>query len=205
MRDLIRRILKEEIQNIDGFQEIYLPNGFYDLLLIEGKATVKIPEGLEKKLLNYIAEKYNWPPNVNKMWCSDIKEKKTKEKNIVIKSCNKVFEFELSDHWLQRLFREDEPIHRKDGKHQNKNIKNPGIKEGIDLFFKKRERINDHIDNAVNWQPKQVKYILLSEDDYQEIIILRKEKAGNYLVRFITQIKGERFFDTPELKKTTHL
>ena len=52
MRDLIRRILKEEIQNIDGFQEIYLPNGFYDLLLIEGKATVKIPEGLEKKLLN---------------------------------------------------------------------------------------------------------------------------------------------------------
>jgi hypothetical protein len=46
---------------------------------------------------------------------------------------------------------------------------------------------------------------LLSEDDYQEIIILTKEKTGNYLVKFITQIKGERFFDTPELKKTTYL
>jgi hypothetical protein len=205
MKSLIRKILKEEVGNVDGFQEIYLPNGFYDLLLIEGKATIELPKGLEKKLLDYISKKYNWPPDVDKKWCSDIKEKETKDNNVIIKSCNKIFEFILSTHWLQRLFREDEPVHKKGGRFEKRKIVNPGIKEGIDLFFKKRERINEYINNAVNWQPNEVKYILLSEDDYQEIITLKKEKTGNYLAKFITQIKGERFFDTPELKKTTYL
>jgi hypothetical protein len=103
------------------------------------------------------------------------------------------------------LFRETEPEYRKGGKWENKRIKNPGTKEGIDLFFKSKEKINDFIDNSQNWLSNERKYILLSKNDYYQIIGIVKERKGEFNIEFITQIKGERFFDTPELKKTLHI
>jgi hypothetical protein len=208
MRDLIRRILKEHVnKETITLEEINLPDGFLDILIIEGKATTPIPSGLEKELMSYISKKYNWPPSVNNKWCSDIKEKENKDDKTIIKSCNKVFEFELSNHWLRRLFRKNEPEYKKNGRFEGKSIENPNKTEGIDIFFNSKDKINDFIDNSGGWQPMTEKFILLTNKSnmYQVIISLRKEKKSNYLAKFITQIKGEKFFDTPELKKSIRL
>jgi hypothetical protein len=208
MKDLIRNILKEEVENNKiVLEEIFLSKDFFDLLLIEGRATTPIPKGLEGELTKYISKKFNWPPNIDKKWCSDIKEKENKENKIIIKSCNKIFDFELTNHWLRRLFRADEPEYQLGGKFSHKNISNPGKKEGIDLFFDNKNKINEFIDNVASWNPMTEKFILLTNTTnmYQVIISIRKEKKSNYLAKFITQIKGEKFFDTPELKQTTRL
>jgi hypothetical protein len=206
VKELIRTILKEYIEKDNIIlEEIFLPEDFFDFVLNEGKTTIEIPRGLEKTLNNHIKEKFNWPPNVNSVWCSDIREKENLEKNITVRSCNKKFTFDISKHWLKRLFRADEPEHKKGGKWENKKIKNPETKEGIDLFFSSKEKINDFIVNSKNWLTNERKYVLLSKNDYSQIIGIIKEKKGEFKIEFITQIKGERFFDTPELKKTTYI
>lgn len=206
MNELIRTILKEYVEkNNITLEEIFLPKGFFDCILNEGKTTIDIPRGLEKNLNDYITEKFNWPPNVNSFWCGDISKKEDLEKKIVKYSCNKKFTFDITKHWLKRLFRADEPEYKKGGKWENKKIKNPGTKEGIDLFFSSKEKINDFIVNSKSWLPNERKYILLSKNDYHQIIGIVKEKKGEFNIEFITQIKGERFFDTPELKKTTYI
>ena len=206
MRDLIRKILKEYTnRDIITLEEITLPDGFLDRLIFEGKANVPIPSGLEKELMSYISKKYNWPPTIENRWCSDIKEKENKKDKTIIKSCNKVFEFELTIHWLRRLFRKYEKDYKEGGRFESKSIENPSKTEGINLFFDSKNKINNFIDNANEWSYHERKYILLSKNNYQTILALKKEKKGHYLVEFITQIKGERFFDTPELKKTTYL
>jgi hypothetical protein len=208
MKDLIKVILREYTKkDIITLEEIFLPDDFLETLIAEGNTTVNIPRGLEKNLNNYIKEKFNWPPNVNSVWCSDIKEKENLEKKIVTYSCNKKFTFNLGTHWLKRLFRVDEPEYKKGGKWEDKKIKNPGTKEGIDLFFKSKEKINDFIDGQTSWVSSTEKNVLLSFGDFQQILSIRKELIGkgSYFVTFISQIKGERFFDTPELKKITYL
>lgn len=206
MKDLIRRVLKEYVnKDIITLEEINLPDGFLNILIFEGKANVKIPSNLEKELMSYISKKYNWPPTVEERWCSDIKEKENNKTKTITKSCNKVFNFNLTYHWLQRLFRSEEKDYQKDGKYYNKKIVNPEKTEGIDLFFNSKEKINDFIDNSKEWSVNARKTILLSKDKYQTIISIKKEKKGEYTAEFLTQIKGERFFDTPELKKATYL
>lgn len=208
MKDLIRRILKEYTnKDTITLEEINLPDGFLDILIFEGKATTPIPSGLEKDLMSYISKKYNWPPTVDDRWCSDIQEKENKKDKTIIKSCNKVFNFELTNHWLRRLFRKNEPEYKKNGKFEGKSIENPNKTEGIDLFFDSKNKINDFIDNSRGWSSMAEKFILLTNKTnmYQVIISIRKEKKYNYLVKFITQIKGEKFFDTPELGKSVRL
>jgi len=206
MKSLIRKILNEFVdKDVITLEELNIPNSFFNSLINEGRSTVSIPKGLEKELMDYIRNKFNWPPTIDKKWCSDIKEKEDKENNLIRYSCNKKFDFKLTNHWLQRLFRKDEPEYKPGGRWSHKNIINPTKKEGINLFFNSKEKINDYIDNAKNWSPNESKFILLSQNNYQLIIALKKEKKGDYTAEFITQIKGERFFDTPELKKTTYL
>lgn len=208
MKSLIKRIIKEYVENKNiTLEELHLPRGYFSILMMEGKVTVEYPKSLEPFLLNYISKKYNWPPTINEKWCSDIKEKIDEKNNRVIKSCNKIFSFDLSSHWLGRLYRKDEPEYKRGDKYENKKIENPEKKEGIDLFFKSVDKINEFIDGTINWSVNVEKFILLTDNEnkYQEIIMIRKEKKSNYFVRFITQIKGEKFFDTPELKKSIRL
>jgi len=51
MKNLIRVILREHTKkDIITLEEIFLPNDFLETLITEGRATVDIPKGLEKKL-----------------------------------------------------------------------------------------------------------------------------------------------------------
>ena len=175
MRDLIKRILKEYTnRDIITLEEITLPDGFLDILIFEGKANVPIPSGLEKELMSYISKKYNWPPTIENRWCSDIKEKENKKDKTIIKSCNKVFEFELTIHWLRRLFRKYEKDYKEGGRFEGKSIENPSKTEGIDLFFDSKNKINNFIDNANEWSYHERKFILLSKNNYQTILALKK-------------------------------
>jgi hypothetical protein len=110
----------------------------------------------------------------------------------------------VTDHWIQRLFRADEPEY-KIGKYKDIKIKNPSKTEGIDLLFNSKNKINDFIDNSVNWVSSQEKYVMLSQGDYSTILSIIKELNKTYTIKFITQIKGTKFHNTPEFKKTTHI
>ena len=177
MKSLIRKVLNEFVdKDVITLEELNIPNSFFNSLINEGRSTVSIPKGLEKELMDYIRNKFNWPPTIDKKWCSDIKEKEDKENNLIRYSCNKKFDFKLTNHWLQRLFRKDEPEYKPGGRWSHKNIINPTKKEGINLFFNSKEKINDYIDNAKNWSPNESKFILLSQNNYQLIIALKKEK-----------------------------
>lgn len=207
MKSLIRRILKEEVENIETFsiKEIYLSDFLFENLLTEGKSSIPVDTGLVEKLNKYVKERYNWPPNIKNEWCSDIKEKELPNIKIVKYSCSKKFKIKVSNHWVQRLFRPEEPEHQPDGRLSHLNILYPEKHEGLNLFFDYKDSINEYFTNATSWSPPQTKSFLLTLGNYQEIVAVRKEGKGQYYAEFITQIKGERFFDAEELKKTTRL
>jgi hypothetical protein len=205
MKQIIRRILKEHIELTEiHLNEIILDSSFNSFLLNEGKSTIELPRSLDYELRKYIDNKYNWPPTINNSWCSDTKEKIDKKNNLVKYSCKKNFAVEVTTHWIQRLFRTDEPEYRS-GKIKDINVKNPSKTEGIDLLFNSKSKINDFIDNSTNWVPSQEKYVMLSQGDYSTILSITKELNKTYTIKFITQIKGTKFHNTPEFKKTTHI
>lgn len=207
LRDIIKIILSEEVMSIDKFTivEINLPDFLFENLLTEGRSTIPVDKALVEELNNYVKGRYNWPPGVNDLWCSDIREKKDQNGDGIKLSCPKKFEIKVSDHWVQRLFRPEEPEHRPGGRLSHLNILYPEKTEGLNLFFDYKDSINEHFTNATNWAPPQTKRFLLTFGDYQEIVAVRKEGKGQYYAEFITQIKGERFFDSEELKKATRL
>jgi hypothetical protein len=139
MKNIIKRVLKEFVESKDvTLQEIFIDP--YNLILSEGKSFVKIPNGTESVLLRKIESYYNWPPTVNKIWCSDIKEKF--KEGIPIKSCLKKFELSLTNHWIQRLFRTSEDDYKllnprtgNVGKFYNPSIVNPDIFVIITFIF----------------------------------------------------------------------
>jgi hypothetical protein len=205
MKQIIRRVLKEHIELTEiHLNEIVLDSSFNSFLLNEGNATIEYPKSLYYELKKYIESKYNWPPTINNSWCSDIKEKIDKKNNLVKYTCKKNFSIQVTDHWIQRLFRVNEPDY-KSGKYKDIKIKNPSKTEGIDLLFNSKNKINDFIDNSVSWSQPEKKYILLRQGDYSTILLISKESKGTYNIMLITQIKGAKFHDTPELKKITHI
>jgi hypothetical protein len=207
MRNLIRKILKEEVGNIEGFsiKEIDLPDFLFESLLNEGKSSIYIKDSFLDKLNSYVEGKYNWPPNINNEWCSDLKEKESPTEKIVRYSCTKKFKLKVSRHWAQRLFRPDEPEHQPGGRLSHLNILYPEKHEGLNLFFEYKDSINEYFTNATSWVSPQTKKFLLNLGNYQEIVAVRKEDKGHYYVEFVTQIKGVRFFDSEELKNVIRL
>ena len=167
---------------------------------------LKIPRPIFSfsNLKKYIESKYNWPPTIGNSWCTDIREKIDKKNNLVKYACKKNFTVEVTNHWIQRLFRTDEPEYRS-GKYKDIKVKNPNKTEGIDLLFNSKSKINDFIDNSINWVSPQEKYVMLSQGDYSTILSITKELNKTYTIKFITQIKGTKFHNTPEFKKTTHI
>ena len=206
MRNTIIRILREYTElNEITLTEIFIDQ--YDIILSEGSAFVRVPSNIKSKLDVKLKSYYNWPPTINNMWCSNIKEKF--KEGIPIKSCSKKFNINLTTHWIQRLFRTSEnnyqKINPKTGNPNityNEKIVDPDIFEGIELFFNSKNKINDFIDGSKTWDVFESKFVVLKSGTYQTIIELKKEGSGSYVANFITQIKGAPFFDTPQLKKS---
>ena len=176
MKNLIRKILKEFIKNdLVVLEEVFFPNGFIKLIT-EGIAHYNVPSNIKTKLKNKLKTYFNWPPHTKKhydkeSWCSvDIKLRKLKDEDSEESSgvsfgCNRVIEIKLSTHWMQRLFRTLEKDYTTGGKNYNPKIKDPGLYEGIDLFFEEKNKINSFIDtaNARTWNINEEKYFVLSK------------------------------------------
>lgn len=135
-----------------------------------------------------------------------ILEKKKDQNDDTIKvSCSKKFTINISYHWVQRLFRPDEPEHQPGGRLSHLNVLYPDIYEGLKLFFDYKNSINEYITKTTDWSSPKTKKFLLTFGDYQEIIAIRKGDKGNYAVEFVTQIKGVKFFETKELRDSVRL
>ena len=207
LRDIIKKILSEEVMSIDKFTivEIDLPDLVFESLLNESRSTVVVSKTLMDNLKSYVKSKYNWPPGVNDLWCSDIREKKDQNGDGIKLSCPKKFTINVSYHWAQRLFRPDEPEHQPGGRLSHLNVLYPDIYEGLKLFFDYKNSINEYITKTTDWSSPKTKKFLLTFGDYQEIIAIRKGDKGNYAVEFVTQIKGVKFFETKELRDSVRL
>lgn len=208
MRNLIRQILREYISLKVIIEEIILPENFFNELLSEGKATVNVPKYVDKQLENKIESYYNFKDHNNKWWFCPKKYHSMGEKNEI---CEMAFTLTLKLHWKQRLFRHLEPdyniVHGKKGKYfdKRKNLIVPEIFEGIELVMDNIDLIVKFIKSSKNWSNKTEKHLLLKKGSYSEIIAIFKDNKQRFNINFITQIKGEFFFDTPELKKSTNL
>ena len=207
LRDIIKKILSEEVMSIGEFTivEIDLPDLVFESLLNESRSTVVVSKTLMDNLKSYVKSKYNWPPGVNDLWCSDIREKKDQNDDTIKVSCSKKFTINISYHWVQRLFRPDEPEHQLGGRLSHLNVLYPDIYEGLKLFFDYKDSINEYIAKTTNWSSPETKKFLLTFGDYQEIVAIRKGDKGNYTVEFVTQIKGVKFFETKELRDSVRL
>ena len=71
LRDIIKKILSEEVMSIDKFTivEINLPDLIFENLLNESRSTVVVSKTLMNNLKSYVKSKYNWPPGINDLWC----------------------------------------------------------------------------------------------------------------------------------------
>jgi|688.fasta_scaffold52025_2 hypothetical protein len=204
MKDLIRKILRESLKSEMTIQEVVLHENFINQLLIEGKSTVNVPNRLNSELTLKVNSFYNWNSNGNKWICPDEYMQPNKNGQV---SCEIMFDINLTNHWKQRLLRNSEPDYAPlnpltglPGKFHNSRILNPDTYEGIDLFINNLSTIVKFIKNAKDWRLGQGRNLLLTKNNYQEIVEVYRFDKNKYKVNFITQIKGVSFFDTPQLK-----
>ena len=211
MKDLIKQILREHVANRVTIEEITLPENFFTEILYEGKATVNVP----KKLSTELEMKINSYNNVrnkkgHRRFCPEEFIQPNEDGKL---GCEMYFQLHLTDHWMQRILRDLEPEYmaidpttNEPGEHRNKKIVRPHPFEGIDLLMNNFRLIVNYINNGKkNWSDKSGKTLLLRKGDYSEIIEVFKEDKKHYKINFVTQIKGEFFFDTPELKRSQNI
>lgn len=205
MKELIRQILREHTINKVTLEEIILPENFINELLIEGTATVRVPNELNRLLDNKIESYHNFSNGGERWFCPN----EFIERNNNELKCDLGFNLHLTKHWKQRILRDLEPeyniINGVVGKHSHKNIIRPESFEGIDLVINNLNLIINYINNSKNWSNGTNKSLLLKKNNYSEIIALFKINKTKYRINFITQIKGEPFFDTPQLKSSQNL
>jgi hypothetical protein len=206
MKDLIKQILREHVANRVTIEEIILPEGFFTEILSEGTATIKVPSQLNSELNRKADSYYNIKDEEGNKWiCPD---ELIQPNNNGQLECEMKFHLDVSKHWKQRILRDLEPDYmminpktKKPGKHSNKNIVRPHPFEGIDLLMNNINLIVKYINiGKKNWPINKEKSLLLKKGDYSEIIVVEREDELIYKLVFVTQIKGEPFFDTPQLK-----
>ena len=204
MRELIRTVLKEYVnKETITLEEIFLPDNFLDTLLTEGKTTVNVSSSVKNSIQKKLESYYNWPKNIDKEWCSKIIEVESLEGSIPTYTCKRRFNFEISPHWYDRLFRTQEPDYQeinpktgRRGENYDPKIVDPGFFEGINLFFNNQERINDFIETRKNWSNNTtISAKMTGPNKYSQILKLFKNNPKHISVIFLTQIKGVPFRD----------
>lgn len=202
MKELIKSILKEYIEKDNvTLEEIFLPDDFLEKLLNEGKTSVKVSNSVKNSIQKKLESYYNWPKNINKEWCSKIIEVESLEDSIPKYMCKRKFDFVITPHWYDRLFRTQEPDYKeidpktgRRGKNYDPKIVDPEFFEGINLFFNNPERINDFIETRKNWSNNTtISVKMTGPNKYTQILKLFKNSPKHISVTFLTQIKGVHF------------
>lgn len=97
------------------------------------------------------------------------------------------FEIKYTNHWLLRFLRKDieDPI-------GVKNIKEPGVYEGIDLIHNNKDKLTEYINNQILRNNFRVLVKATNREGYELIFDLEKSREikKGYIINFITQMKG---------------
>lgn len=219
MRDLIRQILREYTESKVTIYQISEDSPILKNILNEqggGKNVFYDNEGnkininsVKKELVLYFRAHYNLPSNKPNYFCAKFNYKGDK--------CLIKFRLEnehsIRDHFVERIYRLSHPDYKIGGKMYNKSLFDPSKFEGIDLFFdntdniiSKIEEANTPIKGRTPWEKTRNKsfYMIKSENSFSIIFELNKDsiESNMYNVIFVTQLKGNEMFDTPELRKS---
>jgi len=181
MRNLIRKILKEEINNNSIEVITYDFDEIKHLFSInEGVATVKVEPKDENLIKDKIKGMYN---------AGDF-----------LKVGNYEIIIEPTKHWLQRLYRKNEDEYKDD-----KSIENPKLFEGLDLIEKNMDTIIYPYLKNINWEKKSRPCMELINNkailsngkigNYSIILNFEKLNKGSFRIKLITQIKGKLFYN----------
>jgi hypothetical protein len=192
MKNLIKKILKEEIKSVETFtiQEINV-SYLFENFLFENNHTVFVSSS-ETNEKNVDAQKNYFPYNKDGFWCPN--------NYMVGNRCEYGFEINLTKHWIARLSRSKEKDYKPGGKNYDPKIKDPDFKDCLNMVHNGIDVIIDFIRNAKNWSGSEEKCLIVSKstsDSYIEQVIKLKKKSKNlYVLNFISNIGGVRMRST---------
>jgi hypothetical protein len=165
---------------------------------------------VKRELLKYFKSYYNLPSTNPTFFCGKF--------NIKGDKC--LFKFRLEnehnirDHFVERIYRVTSGDYKIGEKKYNENLINPSKFEGFNLFFDNIDLIISKIVDSntpikggrESWSKSRNKsfYIIKVDNLFSVIFELNKDSYEDkmYNVIFITQLKGEEMFNTPELLKS---
>jgi hypothetical protein len=186
MKDLIKKILKEYFTSEIKIEVI----GWYSSDLLE--ELIK-----NSNLLLEVRPDYIYPAS----WNTAVKTIDTylkKPSNNPIKTSfidNNAVErrgtlnIKPSDHYIERLFRTDDPKYKPGEKEYDPNIVDPGLLEGLQLIKQNSSTILKAIMSTKNPHGLVLK-VSTTTKDYTMIITVSDEKKSKFDLNLVTQIKG---------------
>ena len=224
MKELIRQILREYtgprvtiteispdspiLKNILLEQEEDDNNIFYD-----NEGNVVNINDVARELKNYFKNHYNFTPEAPKVFCGRFNSKGCGLKIIL----NEKDPFR-GNHFVERIYRVTSGDYRPNGFKYNEKLVNPGKFEGLDLFFDNIDKIIEIIDtsNTVSkgkkpWTEPDTKSFYMIKLDNLFSIMFELEKntvegyGKVYIVKFLTQLKGEEMTKTPKLHQSIRI
>jgi hypothetical protein len=221
MKELIRQILREYTEPKVTITEISPDSPLLKKILLEqeednnvfydNEGNVVNINGVARELKNYFKLHYNFTPETPKVFCGRFNSKGCGLKFILNE--NDPFR---NNHFVERIYRVTSGDYRPNGTKYNEKLVNPGKFEGLDLFFDNIEKITERIEESSKsikggrdpWAKTTSKSFYMLKLDNLFSIMFELEKnnvAGHgitYIVRFLTQLKGDEMNRTSELHKS---
>lgn len=218
MRDLIRQILREYTEpKVTIYQisedspilkNILNEQGGGNNVFYDNEGNVVNISSVARELKFFFESRYNFPKEKSNVFCGRYNSKGCGIKFIL----NKTNPFN-NNHFVERIYRVTSGDYRPDGYKYDEKLVNPGKFEGLELFFDNIDFVVEKItDSSVSikggrnpWQTNTSKsfYMLQLENLFSIMFELEKydmKTIGTvYIVKFLTQLKGD------EMNKTTKL
>jgi hypothetical protein len=201
MRNLIRKILKEEVGNIETFtiEEIDISDFFEDLLN-EGYTTISIPNWLSDEVKITVTDlmPHTHKSKGNMYWCPEYDEKGKKNKNDN-NFCRFNFKITTTPHWVKRILRTDEPNYSEGGADYNPRIENPEVYECLKVIEQNIKEIMATITKRRDWAKNtelDFKLSVIRDGKIlEQIITIYKIDSNHYEIILKTNIKGVKLID----------
>jgi hypothetical protein len=218
MKDLIRQILREYVEPKVTIYQISEDSPILKNILLEqnddnhifydNDGNVVNISRVAQELKNYFKSFYNFTEENPKVFCGRFNSKGCGLKFVL----NERDPFR-NNHFVERIYRVTSGDYRPNGTKYNPKLVNPGKFDGLDLFFNNIDKIIEVIElnnipgkNKKPWSIPDTKSFYMIKLDNLFSIMFELEKNNiegqgkGYIVKFLTQLKGEEMNKTPKLQ-----